>query len=81
MAKKIDRDQIVAYRNCFSTDSGRTVLSHLLTEAGVFDDNLKTSEEMAVENFAKKILKNLGILEKPEKIQEYVNKLFELRSS
>lgn len=81
MSKKSDREQIAVYRACFSTGSGKMVLSHLLTEAGMFDDNLKTSEEIAVENFAKKILKNLGILEVSEKIPEYVNKLFELRSS
>ncbi len=85
MPKKRDRElreQIATYRSCFSTASGRVVLSQLLAEAGLFDDNLKTIEELAVENFAKKwILKNLGILEKSEDIPEYVDKLFELRSS
>ncbi len=80
MARKKD-NHVMAHRVCFSTESGREVLSYLLTEAGMFDDDLKTSEEIAVENFAKKILKNLGILDTPEKIQEYVNKLFELRLS
>ena len=74
-------NQTVAYRTCFGTDAGNRVLSHLLIEAGMFDSDLKTTEEIAVENFAKKILKNLGIRNDPKQMTEFVNKLFEISYS
>jgi len=66
------------YRACFSTEAGRLVLGHLLAEAGYFDCDLKTEGEVAVQNFAKKILKRIGATDSPEKIQTYVNKLLEM---
>ena len=70
--------QITSYRTCFTTDAGRRVLAHLLTEAGYFDYDLKTSEEMAVLNFAKKILVNLGIGNTPESVSQIVNQLLNI---
>ena len=65
------------YRNCFSTPAGQAVLGHLLLEAGFFDTDLKTTEAIAVENFAKKILKNLGIYELST-VDSFVNGLFRI---
>ena len=50
-----------SYRACFSSGEGRRVLVDILAEAGFFDTNLSTPEEIAVENFAKKILKKSGL--------------------
>lgn len=76
--------QIASYRTCFSTDAGKRVLGHLLLEAGYFDVDLKTPEEIAVLNYAKKILKNIGLFSKEGNkvvgIDSFVNKLFELPS-
>jgi len=49
-------------------------------EAGFFDDDLKSTEEIAVENYAKKILHKMGIYDKKDLGQQerFVNKLFEL---
>lgn len=74
--------QTTWYRTCFGTDAGKRVLSNLLLEAGYFDTDLKTLEELAVLNFAKKILSNIGLFfERDGKIvgiDTFVNKLFEL---
>ena len=61
------------YRNCFSTDVGRRVLGHMLLEAGFFDTDLKTPEEIAVENYVKNILKVMGVYDDPAKIGQIVN--------
>ena len=79
MPKRKGIDQTNSYRLCFSTDSGKRVLGHLLAEAGLFDTDLKTTEELAVENFAKKILKNMGIYDL-DSVESYVNQLFQLPS-
>lgn len=50
------------YRATFNTDSGKKVLAHLLADMGVFDSNLKTPEEVAIANYAKKILIRLGVI-------------------
>ena len=70
--------QITDYRQTFISDSGKRVLTHLLAEAGFFDCDLKTVEELAVLNFAKGILKNMGICNTPDNIGQFVNKLFEI---
>lgn len=76
--------QIASYRTCFSTDAGKRVLGHLMSEAGYFDTDLKTVEELAVLNYAKKILVNIGLFSIKENkvigIDSFVNKLFELPS-
>ena len=76
MARK--SNLITSYRTCFSEDAGKRVLAHLLIEAGYFDTDLKTPEEQAVLNFAKKIIANLGICVDPKDTSYFVDKLFEL---
>lgn len=48
------------FQNCFRTGSGRAVLKWILLEAGLFR-SLNTTEEIAVENFAKKLLNRMGV--------------------
>lgn len=83
----MDRNaQMVSYRTCFSSDAGKRVLGDILAEAGMFDTDTKTPEELAVLNFAKKILKKLGLCgEQPvnswlsvKNIDSFTQKLFEL---
>lgn len=69
-------EHIKDYRECFSTAAGKKVLAHLLADMGFFDDNVKP-EEIILQNYARKILKNLGILH-IENVQGMVEKLFEL---
>jgi hypothetical protein len=68
------------YRTCFGTDAGHRVLGHLLLEAGYFDTDLSTEGEIAVRNFAQKIVCNLGLFNMKEGkivgIDSYINGLF-----
>lgn len=70
----------IDYRTCFSTGSGKTVLTDILMEAGYFDTDLKTAEEIAVENFAKKIIHKLGVYDVKDLSQQlrFVDKMFSL---
>ena len=66
------------FRLCFMSEPGQRVLGLLLIQAGYFDTDLKTLEQLAVLNFVKEhILKNCGLL-KLENIDSYVRKLFEI---
>ena len=71
---------VVDHRVCFSTDAGKRVLAYILLEAGYFDCDIKTPEEIAVLNFAKKIIKNLGVCTQPQDMAGFVQKLMELPS-
>lgn len=58
------------YRSCFGSDTGPGVLTQILIDAGYFDHNLKTVEELAVLNFVKgAILVPLGIHPRMEDVQ------------
>ena len=66
------------FRRTFMTEPGQRTLGLLLIQAGYFDTDLKTPEQLAVLNFVKEhILKNCGLL-KLENIDSYVRKLFEI---
>ncbi len=71
-------DEVASYRTCFSTDAGQRVLGDILLEAGFFDTDKFTPEEIAVQNFAKGILKKIGICKDPKDMDSFVQKLFEL---
>lgn len=71
-------NQVTDYRQTFTTNSGRRVLAHILTEAGYFDCDTKTPEELSVLNFAKQIIRNMGICQTPDSVMEFTNKLFEI---
>ncbi len=82
-------ETIVSHRQCFSTDAGKRVLCFLLMDGGYFDTTLQTEGEIAVQNFVKKIVMNLGILTAKKRsddvveiigVDSYVNGLFNLPS-
>ncbi len=73
------RNSVLArYRTCFSTDAGKYVLADMLHHGGYFDNDLKTEGEIAVLNYVKTIVKNLGIFSDPRDEELYVQKLLEL---
>lgn len=72
-------ETVTSYRACFGTDAGKRVLGDILINAGYFDTDLTTQEEQAVQNFAKGIVKKLGI-SGPNIVGPYIQKLFELPS-
>jgi hypothetical protein len=71
-------NQVIDYRQAFSTDSGRRVLAHLLIDAGYFDSDMKTTEELAVLNYAKNIIRNMGICKTPDSVSEFINRILEI---
>lgn len=66
-----------AYRKCFFASAGQATLGQMLVDAGYFDTNMKTTEELAVLNYVKTILKNCGLHNK-DTVKSYVQKLFEI---
>jgi hypothetical protein len=62
------------------TDAGKFVLGDLLKHCGYFDTDLGTTEEIAVQNFVKKMLMNMGIVTKPENIPEFVEAILNLKA-
>ena len=67
----------IYYRQCFGTGSGKIVLKNLLMEAGLFDQ-LETSEELAVENFAKTILHKMGEYGDARRNETLIEELFNI---
>lgn len=73
----LDKDFIMTkYRECFCSDSGKLVLGDILINAGFFDDN-HTIEQIAQENLAKQILRDLGVYHK-DNIKGLIDKMMEL---
>ncbi len=68
---------IPAYRTCFNTEAGKSVLAHMLANGGYFDDDVSTPEDVAIVNFLKRILKNIGVCN-IETVDSYVQNLFNL---
>ena len=68
------------FRLCFNTEAGRAALGRILIDAGYFDADLKTTEQLAVLNFAKGILKKCGVHDAkfPAQVGTYIDKLFEI---
>lgn len=75
-----DVPTIAYYRACFSTDAGKAVLADLLRHSGYFDTDLTNAGEIAVQNFVKKILMNMGIVTSPDNIPEFVNSILNLKA-
>ena len=71
---------LIDYKTCFTTNTGRRVLCHLLMEAGLFDTDIKTPEEVAVENYAKQILKNMGLFGKVDKAQQITDAMLNIQT-
>jgi hypothetical protein len=49
-------------------------------EAGLFDTDIKTPEEVAVENYAKQILKNMGLFGKVDKAQQITDAMLNIQT-
>jgi hypothetical protein len=67
----------IYYRNCFGTGSGKVVLKNLLMEARLFEQN-ETSEQQAVENFAKTILHKMGEYGDTRMNEKLIDRLFNI---
>lgn len=63
-------------RECFSSDSGQAALGLLLLDSGYYDDNL-APEDVAVENFMKRILKKMGI-NTTDNVRQMIRHMMEL---
>lgn len=79
-AKKVDRnseefnEHRKCYRRCFGTPDGRKVLANMLIDTGYFD----TGGEPALRNYATRLLNTLGFVDVPTKIDQLVDKMFEI---
>jgi len=69
---------VEAYRRVFSTPEGRRVLGHMLVELHFFDEIIESPEEIALSNYARRLLRNTGIW-KGINIPGIIDAFFELR--
>ncbi len=65
------------FRRCFGTNDGRRVLGMILMDLGYFDED-KTEKQAVLTNYAKRLLQRMGFTDKPEKVRQLVDKLFEI---
>lgn len=63
------------YRRLFSSAEGQKVLIHQLTELGYFDELVENTENLTLQNYARKLLKHCMIL-KEENIRLFIDELF-----
>lgn len=62
--KKSDRDKRILYRQVFASrqnPAGRAVLTDMLNELYFFSSHLENDEQVALNNFARKLLYNIGV--------------------
>jgi hypothetical protein len=64
------------FRECFSTPAGKVVLGIILADLGYFDDNL-APEEVCKANYAKTILKYMGLCDK-DTLRSFVDGLINI---
>jgi hypothetical protein len=64
------------FRECFSTPAGRVTLGIILTDLGYFDDDI-SPEEFSKANYAKTILKYMGLCE-IDSLRSFVNHLIDI---
>ncbi len=64
-----------AYRRLFSSADGQAVLTHQLKELGFFDELVENTENLTLQNYARKLLKHCMIL-KEVNIRLFVDELF-----
>ena len=57
----IDREMVAKFRRVFDNPDGREVLSYLLSELGHFDTEIETERDLVEQNFAKRLLRYLGV--------------------
>lgn len=51
---------IQKYRNTFGSTEGREVLAHIIYELGLFEEITLSPEDMAMKNYASRLLKIMG---------------------
>ena len=54
------RTLVQAYKNCFNSSAGKQVLAHMLFEMGYFSDSIEDPGEVAVRNFAARLVARLS---------------------
>ncbi len=74
---KVAGSNFLYYRTCFGTEAGKKVLGDILIQSGYFDLDLETPEEIAIQNFGKYIVHNLGV-NSVDNVDTYVQNLFNL---
>ena len=72
--KTQSNDHRAYYRRCFGTPDGRRVLADMMIVMGYFD----TGSEPALRNYATRLLNTLGFVDHPQKIDQLVEKMFEI---
>jgi hypothetical protein len=55
-----DNDLVKYYRNTFASVEGQTVLAHIMYELGLFQEISLSPEDMALKNYASRLLNILG---------------------
>ena len=63
------------FRRCFGTPDGKKVLANLLIDMGFFDPN---TESLELRNYATQIVRTLGFCDTPNKVDQLVDKMFEV---
>lgn len=72
---KKEQDEIKAlYRELFNSRLGREVLAHMLVELGYFNEVVESPEERAHFNYARHLLKIMGIIQ-PRNVVKMVDSL------
>lgn len=51
-----DRELIDSYRRVFSSPHGKIVLQHMLFDLGVFSEETRTEEDVALRNYGSRLL-------------------------
>lgn len=67
---------IVYYRNVFGSPEGRKVLANMIVVSGWFS-KLKTTEDLASENFIKDVLEKCGLLNL-DIVDRFVNAIMDI---
>ena len=74
MERQVDEHR-ECYRRSFGTPDGRKVLANILINSGLFD----TGGEPVLHDNAVRLLNTLGFVDTPKKIDQLVEKMFEIQ--
>ena len=58
---ELDSQMVDAYREVFSSQTGRRVLTHMLGELNFFNEEVSETEEVVLSNYARHLLANIGV--------------------
>ena len=65
------------YRKTFGTPEGQVVLAHMLTELNFFDEIIENPEEIALSNYARRLLMHCRIWNELN-VSDLVKKFFDI---